>query len=367
MSRGRMSFEDFAAAFSQLELVHVGPDDWLLERGLHARRPWRAVLARRRWRPGYNAGGPPAAATGAANPQFHVQIPRCEAGARKCHVVVSVTQHYDVGAAARKLRAIGFAVYALGGAEPPAGPARLRGLRPLDVTHESRAREVVTFFTLPPGRYLVVPHTRRAHTDAAFLLRILTDELTDVWEVNEDNEIVRDVAAELRGAALPTQLRAAAARLPAAGELDAAGLRAALRRVWRACLSAPPSLELCRALVPLRDAALSGGVRARELPALLALLAYWRAAFERAAGRRCGARASSYELRALLWAAGVSASNKVLEALVLRYARARRLSEEAYVMALARLHLAHGRYSNVCRRSVRVRRATSVKQNVREQ
>lgn len=53
--------------------------------------------------------------------------------------------------------------------------------RALDVTHECRAREVATFFTLPGGQYLVVPHTRRAHTDAAFLLRVLTDEHTDVW------------------------------------------------------------------------------------------------------------------------------------------------------------------------------------------
>lgn len=53
--------------------------------------------------------------------------------------------------------------------------------RALDVTHESRAREVVTFFTLPAGQYLVVPHTHRPHVEAAFLLRILTDDHTDVW------------------------------------------------------------------------------------------------------------------------------------------------------------------------------------------
>lgn len=56
---GRMSFVEFARAFNTLELVHVGPDDWMRERALHAKRPWRAVLARRRWRTGYNAGGPP--------------------------------------------------------------------------------------------------------------------------------------------------------------------------------------------------------------------------------------------------------------------------------------------------------------------
>lgn len=55
----RMSFEDFARNFTQLDLVHVGPDDWMLESALHSKQPWRAVLARRRWRSGYNAGGGP--------------------------------------------------------------------------------------------------------------------------------------------------------------------------------------------------------------------------------------------------------------------------------------------------------------------
>lgn len=54
-----MSFEDFARHFTQLDLVHVGPDDWMLETALHSKQPWRAVLARRRWRCGYNAGGGP--------------------------------------------------------------------------------------------------------------------------------------------------------------------------------------------------------------------------------------------------------------------------------------------------------------------
>ncbi|KAF9421226.1 hypothetical protein HW555_002698 [Spodoptera exigua] len=174
-----MSFDEFAETFSQLELVHVGPDDWLLEPALQARRPWRAVLARRRWRPGYNAGGPPRCAeTTGANPQFLVQIPASEGeGARKCHVVVSVTQQYE------------------------------------------------------PGQ----------------------------------------------------------------------------RR----------------------------------------LLAAW----SRAAGAgRCGRarrRTSSYGLRALLREAGVTVSNKVLEALVLRFARDARLTHEAYVMALARLHVAHERFRSL--------------------
>lgn len=54
-----MSFEDFAKHFTHLDLVHVGPDDWMNEPALQSKQPWRAVLARRRWRSGYNAGGAP--------------------------------------------------------------------------------------------------------------------------------------------------------------------------------------------------------------------------------------------------------------------------------------------------------------------
>jgi hypothetical protein len=88
-----MSYEDFIYTFTHLDLVHIGPDDWMTETGLHSKRPWRAVLARRRWRVGYNAGGGPKfIETTSVNPQFHVQIPR--SGHAKCHMVVSVMQQY---------------------------------------------------------------------------------------------------------------------------------------------------------------------------------------------------------------------------------------------------------------------------------
>ncbi|CAG4988124.1 unnamed protein product [Colias eurytheme] len=348
-----MSFAEFARAFGRLELVHVGPDDWLGEPALHGKRAWRAVLARRRWRVGYNAGGPPAAPTAHANPQFHVQVPRAEG---KCHVVVSVTQQYAVGARRSRLHAIGFAVYELPPASPPRRPAPFSDLRALDVTHCCAAREVATFFTLPAGQYLVVPHTRRPHTAAAFLLRILTDLPADVWEVNDDNAIVRDVAAEFEqeGWPVPADMQAIVNKLmkkQETEEVEGEALRAALRGAWRRVLPAPPSLELCRALLTLRDPAVCGRVPARRLPPLLALLAFWKQGVEAASGgarRGCGARrVSAYRLRALLWACGLSVSNKVLECLVLRFARGAALSPAACLLALARLHLAHERYRSL--------------------
>ena len=197
-----MAFDDFAKQFSHLDLVHIGPDDWMSEPSLQSKKPWRAVLARRRWRSGYNAGGSPSYVdTTSMNPQFHIQIPRSP-NLSKCHVVVSVTQQYETNVAEtkkrkkRKLHHIGFAVY-----EVPPHMTRLTPLyvaehQPLDVTNHSVAREVVTFFTLPPGDYIVVPQTQVPNCDGKFLLRILTDEQSNIWEVNEDNVLFRNVLVE---------------------------------------------------------------------------------------------------------------------------------------------------------------------------
>lgn len=78
--------------------------------------------------------------------------------------------------------------------------------------------------------------------------------------------------------------------------------------------------------------------------------------FFQAAFRRCGpsngtvtltrnawgTKVSSYCLRGLLWAGGATASNKVLEALIGRFARGKQITLEGYLMSMARLHLAHG-------------------------
>ncbi|CAK1586579.1 unnamed protein product [Parnassius mnemosyne] len=347
-----MPFAEFARAFWRLELVHVGPDEWVREAALRARRPWRLVVARRRWRAGYNAGGPPPGRTAAANPQFRVAVPPPAAA----HLVLAVAQRYEP-AAPRPLRGVGFALFEL----PPAAVARRAALatdedafkhyRPLETAHAGRAREVAAFVLLAPGHYLLVPHARRAHAEGAFLLRVLCDRRADVWEVNDDNVIIRDINTEFQddGRSIPPHVEAAISKVirkQGSDELDAWALRAVLRGggawggAWGgACGGA--SLELCRALVALRDGALAGRLAARELAPLLALLALWRAAVRRHARR---SRVSAYRLRALLWAAGVGASNKVLECLVLRFASRTSLSADACLLALARLHLAHERY-----------------------
>ena len=136
-----MAFDDFAKQFSHLDLVHIGPDDWMSEPSLQSKKPWRAVLARRRWRTGYNAGGSPAYIdTTSMNPQFHIQIPRSPS-LSKCHVVVSVTQQYETNPGdnkkrkKRKLHHIGFAVYEV--------PPHMTRLTPLYVAEHVRTFDIL--------------------------------------------------------------------------------------------------------------------------------------------------------------------------------------------------------------------------------
>ena len=56
-----------------------------------------------------------------------------------------------------------------------------------------------------------------------------------------------------------------------------------------------------------------------------------------------GVKTSSFNLRLILWEAGITVSNKVLECLILRFAKNKLLSSEAYVIVMIRLHLAHGK------------------------
>ncbi|CAH0387534.1 unnamed protein product [Bemisia tabaci] len=347
-----MSFEDFARHFTHLDLVHIGPDDWMIEPALHSKQPWRAVLARRRWRSGYNAGGGPSyPETTSMNPQFHIQIPR--SSSNKCHVVVSVTQYYETIPESKKkrpLHAIGFAVYEIPHSMPRLTQNFVVDQKPLDVTNHSVAREVVTFFTLPPGDYIVVPQTNVPNCDAKFLLRIFTDEQSNIWEVNEDNMLFRNISAEfLEDSVILPDGKSLTAKLllKYPPEVDVAQLQKILKTHWKAYLAEKPSLELCKSLIMLRDTNICGRINILDIPVLMHMLQFWRIAFQKFDKTNSACKTSSYNLRPLLWEAGSTVSNKVLECLVLRFTRNTILSSECFVMAMVRLHLAHERYHSL--------------------
>ncbi|GAB6027545.1 hypothetical protein CHUAL_001790 [Chamberlinius hualienensis] len=352
-----MSYDDFIKNFTHMDVVHIGPDDWMIEPYLHSRKPWRAVIARRRWRSGYNAGGgPDYVETVTCNPQFRVQIHHD--GLPKCHVVVSVTQYYEpansVGERKSRipLHAIGFAVY-----EVPFTSARLTQVfvsqnSPLDVTNHCVARETVTFFTLRPGDYVVLPCTRVPDCETKFLLRIFTDEESSIWEVNDDNLILQNIPIEngednfrlLReGRAILSKF---ALKFPQ--EIDAYALQKIFRLYWKTLLSLSekPTLELCRSLVMLRDISITGRISLSDVPGLMRTTHLWQSAYLKF-DTSGNSKTTSYQFRSLLWEAGVSVSNKVLECLVIRFVKHNVISSDTFLRAMVRIHIAHERFRNL--------------------
>ena len=104
-----------------------------------------------------------------------------------------------------------------------------------------------------------------------------------------------------------------------------------------------PSLELCRCLIMLKDATISGKLTVKEsLPSLLNMLHFWRTIFTKHQSNSHH-NVSSYNYRLVLWEAGISVSNKVLECLIIRYTNnCALLNHESYLLSLVKLHLAHG-------------------------
>ncbi|GIY08023.1 calpain-1 catalytic subunit [Caerostris extrusa] len=284
-----MSFDDFLRNFTFLDLLHVGPDDWMLEPALHSKRPWRAVLARRRWRVGFNAGGGPQCKdTTAMNPQFRVHI--AKNGAKKCHVVVSILQYYTLGSQtteqAKKspLLSLGFTVY-----EVPPNVSRINTNfvhthQALDVVLHSPIREAVIFFTLP----------RRFH------------EVSNIWEVNDENVICRELTFTYN-----TDMMSLQNDFPV------------LNKLMHKIPTEIDALTLQKYYVPV-------GVTA----------------FTKQDSCNRG-KTSSFNFRNLLWDAGVTVSNKVLECAVLRFTKSSSLTSEAYLLALVKLYLAHERFTTV--------------------
>lgn len=184
-----MAVQEFLTRFVVIWLAHIGPEDWAFEPALHTRAPWRAATAIRQWRAGFNAGGPhKCVETTATNPQFRIRVP--SGHHEKAHIVVAVAQSYECYRSRNEEESeIGFTIYEVPPNMPRVTSQYASEHAPLDFAPLTNIREIATFFALPPGDFVVLPHTLQ-HREGKFLLRIFADQHSDVWEVNEDNMII---------------------------------------------------------------------------------------------------------------------------------------------------------------------------------
>uniref|UniRef100_A0A3B3DLR0 Calpain 9 n=1 Tax=Oryzias melastigma TaxID=30732 RepID=A0A3B3DLR0_ORYME len=174
-----MEFEDFKRNYDKVEICNMTPD--ALDDD--TKRQWAVNVFEGNWIRGSTAGGcRNYIDTFWTNPQFRLQLEDADDDDDVCSVVIALMQKNR-----RKLRkegldleTIGFAVY-----EAPDDESQVE--KDFFRYHPSKARsrtyinmrEVSERFTLPPGKYLLVPTTFQPHHEADFLIRIFSEKKAD--------------------------------------------------------------------------------------------------------------------------------------------------------------------------------------------
>uniref|UniRef100_A0A8C4HJ46 Calpain 9 n=1 Tax=Dicentrarchus labrax TaxID=13489 RepID=A0A8C4HJ46_DICLA len=172
-----MEFEDFKRNYDKVEICNMTPDD-LTE---NTKRHWEVSMFEGSWIRGSTAGGcRNFIDTFWTNPQFMLQLEDTDDDDDDvCSVVIALMQKNR-----RKLRkegldmeTIGFAVYKAPDEVDHLGKDffRYNGSKARSRTYINM-REVSERFTLPPGKYLLVPTTFQPHHEADFLIRIFSEK-----------------------------------------------------------------------------------------------------------------------------------------------------------------------------------------------
>ncbi|XP_069024101.1 calpain-9 [Embiotoca jacksoni] len=322
-----MEFEDFKRNYDKVEICNLTPDS-LTD---NTKRHWEVNMFEGNWIRGSTAGGcRNFVDTFWTNPQFKLELADADDEDDVCSVVIALMQKNR-----RKLRkegldmeTIGFAVYEAPDEEDQVGKDFFR-------YHASKARsrtyvnmrEVSERFTLPPGKYLLVPTTFQPHHEADFLIRIFSEKKAGALEMGSS------VDADLPDPPMPSApeeesdeekgLRRLFEQL--AGADKAISVRE-LQQMLNGVLSRRKeikfdglSLSTCHSIINLMDVDNTGKLEFQEFKVFWEKMKKWIMLFLSFDTDRSG-KMSSYELRIALKAAGMQLNNRLLQLMGLRFA-----------------------------------------------
>ncbi|KAM9770103.1 calpain-9 [Menidia menidia] len=322
-----MEFGDFKRNFDKAEICNMTPDSLTDD----TKRHWEVNVFEGNWIRGSTAGGcRNYIDTFWTNPQFRLELVDADDDDDVCSVVIALMQKNR-----RKLRkegldleTIGFAVYDAPDEEDQVGkdffrynPSKARSRTYINM------REVSERFTLPPGKYLLVPTTFQPHHEANFLIRIFSEKKADAIEMGSN------VDADLPDPPMPSSpeeetdeergLRRLFEQL--AGADKAISVRE-LQQMLNGVLSRRKeikfdglSLSTCHSIINLMDVDNTGKLEFQEFKVFWEKMKKWIMLFLAFDTDRSG-KMSSYELRSALNAAGMHLNNQLLQLLGLRFA-----------------------------------------------
>ncbi|XP_041959551.1 calpain-9 [Alosa sapidissima] len=322
-----MEFDDFKANYDKVEICNLTPDS-LTE---NVTRKWEVNLFEGNWIRGSTAGGcRNFIDTFWTNPQFRLTLEDADDEDDQCTVIVALMQknRRQLRKEGLDLETIGFAIYEAPNDDDHLGKDFFR-------YHPSKARsrtyinmrEVSERFTLPPGKYVLVPTTFQPHHEADFMLRIFSEKQAKTIEMGNN------IDADLPDPPMPSSpeeetdeekgLRRLFEKI--AGTDQAISARE-LQQVLNGVLSRRReikydglSLNTCHSIINLMDVDNTGTLEFQEFKIFWDKLKKWIMLFLSFDTDRSG-RMSSYELRIALNAAGMQLNNKLLQLIGLRFA-----------------------------------------------
>ncbi|XP_027874108.1 calpain-9 [Xiphophorus couchianus] len=322
-----MEFEDFKRNYDKVEICNMSPD--ALDDD--TKRHWEVNVFEGNWIRGSTAGGcRNYIDTFWTNPQFKLHLEDADDDDDVCSVVIALMQKNR-----RKLRkegldleTIGFAVYEAPDEEDQVGkdffryhPSKVRSRTYINM------REVSERFTLPPGKYLLVPTTFQPHQEADFIIRIFSEKKAEAIEMGTN------VDADLPEPPMPsapeeeTEEEKGLRRLfdQLAGS-DKAICVMELQEMLNGVLSRRKeikfdglSLSTCHSIINLMDVDNTGKMEFQEFKVFWDKMKKWIMLFLSFDTDRSG-KMSSYELRTALTAAGMNLNNQLLQLIGLRFA-----------------------------------------------
>ncbi|XP_041820264.1 calpain-9 [Chelmon rostratus] len=322
-----MEFEDFKRNYDKVEICNMTPDS-LTD---NTKRHWEVNMFEGSWIRGSTAGGcRNFIDTFWTNPQFKLQLEDADDDDDMCSVVIALMQKNR-----RKLRKEGLDLETIGFAVYEAPPEQDQVWKDYFRYHASKARsqtyintrEVSGRFTLPPGKYLLLPTTFQPHHEADFLVRIFSEKKATAQEMGSN------VDADLPDPPMPSlpeeesdeekDLRRLFEQL--AGQDQAISVRE-LQHMLNGVLSRRKeikfeglTLSTCHSIINLMDVDNTGMLEFQEFKVFWEKMKKWIMLFLSFDTDRSG-KMSSYELRIALKAAGIQLNNKLLQLICLRFA-----------------------------------------------
>ncbi|XP_040001854.1 calpain-9 [Xiphias gladius] len=324
-----MEFEDFKRNYDKVEICNMTPDSL----SDNTKRHWEVSMFEGNWIRGSTAGGcRNYIDTFWTNPQFKLQLEDADDDDDVCSVVVALMQknRRKLRKEGMELETIGFALYEAPDDEDHQGKDFFR-------YHSSKARsrayinmrEVSERFTLPPGKYLLVPTTFQPHHEADFVIRVFSEKQAAALEMGGN------IDADLPDPPMPSPpeeetdeekgLRRLFEQL--AGEDKAISVRE-LQQMLNGVLRRRKeikfdglSLSSCHSIINLMDVDNTGKLEFNEFKVFWEKMKKWIMLFLSFDTDRSG-KMSSYELRIALKAAGMHLNNQLLQLVGLRFADA---------------------------------------------